>query len=234
MAHRGEAHSWDVNARLNWLRAGVLGANDGIISTAGLVVGVAGASTGRSVLLIAGLAGLVAGALSMAGGEYVSVSTQRDSERALLEKERMELRTMPEVELDELAGFYEDKGLGVDLARRVAEELTEHDALRAHAEVELGIDPDGLTNPWAAAVSSMISFALGAMLPLLAVVLPPEGSRVPVTGVVVTIALALTGWVSARLGVAPVGPAVVRNVGIGLLAMALTYAVGLGVGTAFS
>ncbi|MPZ51480.1 MAG: VIT family protein [Acidimicrobiia bacterium] len=231
MTHPGEPHVGGVGARLNWLRAAVLGANDGIVSTAGLVVGVAGASTDRTALLIAGLAGMVAGALSMAGGEYVSVSTQRDAEKALLEKERVELETMPEEELVELAGFYEERGLSSDLAHQVAKELTAADALGAHAEVELGIDPDGLTNPWSAAFSSMIAFALGSVLPLLAIILPDATLRVPITSVVVVIALALVGVLSARLGTAPVLPAVARTVSVGLLTMTITYAVGLSVGT---
>src|SRR5690349_18423113 len=138
----------DTSALLNWLRAAVLGANDGIVSVAGLVMGIAGATTDRHTILVAGLAGLVAGALSMAAGEYVSVSTQRDTERALLAKERAELRDEPEEELAELAGLYVAKGLSEQTARQVAVELTEHDALAAHADIELGIDPDALTNPW--------------------------------------------------------------------------------------
>ena len=140
--HSGELHSGDISGRLNWLRAGVLGANDGIVSIAGLVVGVAGATSSRGVILTAGLAGLVAGALSMAGGEYVSVSTQRDTEQALLAKERWELEHLAEHELDELTEIYHSKGLSDQLARQVAIELTAHDALGAHAEAELGIDPN--------------------------------------------------------------------------------------------
>lgn len=233
-SHDGEPHHFGIAARLNWLRAGVLGANDGIVSTAGLVVGVAGASTGiaaqRQALLIAGVAGLVAGSLSMAGGEYVSVSTQRDAEQALLAKERRELAEMPEEELAELQHLYEDKGLSPDVAAEVALQLTAHDALAAHAEAELGIDPNELTSPMAAAVSSLVSFAVGALLPLLAIVLPPPGWRIPVTVASVTVALVVTGWASARLGHAPPVPAVVRNVAVGLLAMGLTFLVGSIVG----
>ncbi len=224
--HPEEQHDEPVSGRLNWLRAGVLGANDGIVSTAGLVVGVAGATTDTQTLLLTGLAGLVAGSLSMAGGEYVSVSTQRDTERALLAKERWELRELPEQELEELTTIYELKGLDRRLAEQVAAQLTEHDALAAHAEVELGIDPDDLTSPWVAAWSSMGAFALGALLPLLAIVLPPAGVRIAVTVAASTAALVLTGVVSARLGGAPAGPAVRRNVTVGLLAMGLTYLVG--------
>jgi vacuolar iron transporter family protein len=230
-------HTEDVSlagfsARLNWLRAGVLGANDGIVSTAGLVVGVAGATTDTGPLVVAGVAGIVAGALSMAGGEYVSVSTQRDSERAMLAKEARELAEVPEQELAELAGFYRAKGLSEPTAQRVAEELTAHDALAAHAEVELGIDRESLVNPWHAAWASMVAFTLGALLPFLAIVLPPPGWRVPVTVVAVVAALALTATVSARLGSAPVRPAVLRVVGVGVLAMALTFTIGTLVGTA--
>jgi VIT1/CCC1 family predicted Fe2+/Mn2+ transporter len=231
-AHPGEEHHDDLAARLNWLRAGVLGANDGIVSTAGLVVGVAGATTDRSAILVAGLAGLVAGALSMAGGEYVSVSTQADTEQAALDLERWELENLPDDELEELTAIYEAKGLDRALAQQVAMNLTEKDALAAHAEAELGIDPDERTNPWHAAWSSMISFVVGALLPLLAITLPPVGWRVPVTFVAVTAALALTGLVSARLGEAPRRPAVLRNVGIGLLAMVVTFGVGSLVGVA--
>lgn len=230
IGHDGEPHTGSVAARLNWLRAGVLGANDGIVSTAGLVVGVAGATADATALLIAGVAGLVAGSLSMAGGEYVSVSTQRDSEQALLEKERRELAELPDEELEELTQMYEAKGLSRAIAEEVAVQLTDHDALAAHAEVELGIDPDDLTSPIAAALSSMVSFALGASLPLIAIVTPPTSVRVPVTVVAVTGALAVTGWISARLGQAPSIPAMARNVGIGLLAMGLTFVVGTLVG----
>lgn len=230
-SHVGEAHVGDVNARLNWLRAAVLGANDGIVSIAGLVVGVAGASVDRGTLVLTGVAGLAAGALSMAGGEYVSVSTQRDTERALIELERRELRDMPDEELEELTGLYEAKGLSRELASRVAVELTAKDALAAHAEVELGIDPDALTSPMAAAWSSMIAFALGAALPLASIALPPASARLAVTIAAVVVALAITGFVSARLGGAPRGPAVVRNVGVGLLTMAVGWLVGTLVGT---
>src|SRR5689334_20603437 len=199
-AHPGEEHTQSIGARLNWLRAGVLGANDGIVSVAGIVVGVAGATSDRGTIFTAGTAGLVAGALSMAAGEYVSVSTQRDTEKALLDKERRELREMPEEELRELAEIYEGKGLSSELAHEVAVQLTKHDALGAHAEAELGIDPNELTNPWHAAWASMSAFTVGALLPLVAILLPPPGGRVAITAVAVVVALAVTGWVSARLG----------------------------------
>ena len=213
-------------ARLNWLRAGVLGANDGIISTAGVVIGVVAATPDRTAVAIAGLATLAAGAMSMAVGEYVSVSTQRDSEMALLEKERRELAEMPEEELEELALIYRAKGISDELAHEVARQLTEHDALGAHAEAELGIDPDALTNPWHAAWASMVAFTLGALLPLAAILLAPTGWEVPVTVAAVLVALFVTGLASATLGAAPRTPAVLRNVLGGLLAMGLTYAIG--------
>ena len=150
-SHDDEPHTQGIGSRLNWLRAGVLGANDGIVSTAGLVIGVAAATTDRALVLTAGLAGLAAGAMSMGVGEYVSVSTQRDSERALIAKEIRELHEEPDAELAELAGIYRGKGLSPSLAQQVAVELTAHDALGAHAEVELGIDPENFTNPWHAA-----------------------------------------------------------------------------------
>ncbi len=221
-----EAHGEGMGARLNWLRAAVLGANDGIVSTAGLVVGVAGATGERSALLTAGLAGLLAGSMSMAVGEYVSVSTQRDSEKAALAVERRELRERPEAELDELTDLLAGRGLSRDVAREAAEQLTERDALRAHARVELGIDPDALTNPWHAAAASFLAFTAGALLPLLAIVCPPAPARLGVTVVSVLAALTLTGWWSARLGAAPARPAVVRVVGGGAVAMAVTYAAG--------
>jgi VIT1/CCC1 family predicted Fe2+/Mn2+ transporter len=225
--HADEPHdSVDTSALLNWLRAAVLGANDGIVSVAGLVMGVAGATTDRHTILVAGLAGLVAGALSMAAGEYVSVSTQRDTEHALLTKERAELADEPEEELAELAGLYVAKGLSEETARQVAVELTEHDALAAHAEAELGIDPDALTNPWQAAFASMIAFTIGALLPLLTITLIPEGARIWSTVGAVVVALALTGFLSARFAEADVRRAMVRNVTGGLLAMVVTYVIG--------
>ncbi|MEV7129588.1 VIT family protein [Streptomyces sp. NPDC093260] len=221
-----EPHGGALGSRLNWLRAAVLGANDGIVSTAGLVVGVAGATDSRSALLTAGLAGLLAGSMSMAAGEYVSVSTQRDAETAALAEERRELRDQPEAELRELAGLLERRGLSPEVARDAARQLTERDALRAHASVELGIDPDRLTNPWHAAGASFLAFTVGALLPLLAIVLPPAGLRLVITVLSVLAALVLTGFSSARLGAAPPGRAVTRNVAGGALAMAVTYAAG--------
>jgi vacuolar iron transporter family protein len=232
MTHAGEPHSDGLAGRLNWLRAGVLGANDGIVSTAGLVVGVAGATLAGGPIVTAGVAGLVAGAVSMALGEYVSVSSQRDTERALLAKERTELVEFPDQELDELAALYEAKGLTAATARLVAEELTAKDAFAAHADAELGIDPEALTNPWHAAGASAVAFTVGSLLPLIAILLPPPDLRVPVTFAVVVLALAVTGAVSARLGSAGVTRAVTRLVGGGVLAMAVTFGIGQLVGAA--
>lgn len=221
-----EPHDESLASRLNWLRAGVLGANDGIISTAGLVVGVAGATSDSKAILVAGLAGLVAGSLSMAAGEYVSVGTQRDTQTAMLALERAELRDDPDAELEELAGIYEAKGLDSDLALEVATALTHHDALGAHAEAELHIDPDDLSNQWSAAFASLISFSIGALLPLLTIVLIPSSIRIPATFAAVLVALVTTGSISARLGQAPVRRAVLRNVGGGAIAMLVTYLIG--------
>ncbi len=218
----GQSHS----AKLNWLRAGVLGANDGIISTAGLVVGVAGATTAIGPIVTAGIAGVVAGAVSMALGEYVSVSSQRDAERALIERERRELAEDPEGELEELAGIYRGKGLSVATAHAVAAELTARDPFAAHLEAELGLDPDDLTNPTHAAISSGIAFTAGAILPIAAITLAPASVRILVTFIAVLLGLALTGTISARLGGAGKRRAVVRLVLGGALAMAVTYGVG--------
>jgi VIT1/CCC1 family predicted Fe2+/Mn2+ transporter len=218
--------------RLNVLRAGVLGANDGIVSTAGLVLGVAATTTDSKRILVAGLAGLVAGAMSMAVGEYVSVSTQRDTERAALATERRELDEDPEGELEELAQMYEAKGLTPELAREVATQLHAGDnTLAAHAEVELGIHLGHLVNPWNAAVTSMLAFALGAALPLIAILVSPPSSRSLVTFVAMLVALVVTGSVSARLGGSARRQAVIRVVVGGALAMAITYGIGRLVGS---
>ena len=225
-AHVLEPHDRSVAGRLNWLRAGVLGANDGIISIAGLVIGVAAATTGRIEIATAGVAGLVAGAVSMALGEYVSVSSQRDTERALIERERDELSTMPEAEFAELVGLLEQQGLHPDNAQATARQLTERDALKAHLSIELGIDEEALANPWAAAGSSALAFAAGAAAPLATILLLPAGLRIAVTVVAVLIALVATGWVSAALGGAPRGRAILRLAVGGALAMAVTFSVG--------
>lgn len=226
VTHPTEPHTGSVSSKLNWLRAGVLGANDGIVSTAGIVVGVAAATASRTPILTAGIAGLVAGAVSMALGEYVSVSTQRDTEQALLSKERQELHEDPVGEFEELAAIYEGKGLSTATARTVAAELTDHDAFAAHVDVELGIDPTDLTNPWHAALSSALSFTVGALLPLIAILLPTIAFRIPVTVGAVLVALLITGAASAALGGAPKQQAIARNVVGGALALAVTYVVG--------
>jgi VIT1/CCC1 family predicted Fe2+/Mn2+ transporter len=217
---------------LNWLRAGVLGANDGIVSVAGIVVGVAGATTARGPIFTAGLAGLVAGAVSMALGEYVSVSSQRDSERAQITQEKRELAESPEAELTELTALYEAKGLSAATARTVATELTDRGALAAHLDAELHIDPADIPSPVQAAGASAVSFVSGALLPMLAILLPPAGLRVPLTFATVLVALALTGAVSARLGGSDVRRAVVRLVIGGAIGLAFTYAIGRLFGTA--
>ena len=221
-----ELHESNATSRLNRLRAAVLGANDGIVSIAGLVVGVAGASSSKTIILAAGLAGLAAGALSMAAGEYVSVSSQRDTEQALLEKERLELEQFPERELEELTQLYEEQGLSEETARQVAQELTEHDAFAAHVQVELNIDPTNLVNPWQAATASAVAFLVGAFIPLLAILIPPANLRVPVTVVAVLIALLITGVVSARFGQTNMKRATFRVVLGGALAMLVTFTLG--------
>jgi VIT1/CCC1 family predicted Fe2+/Mn2+ transporter len=230
--HAGEPHAGVTAGRLNWLRAGVLGANDGIVSVAGIVVGVAGATAARGPIFTAGLAGLVAGAVSMALGEYVSVSSQRDSEKAQLAQERGELAETPELELAELTAIYHAKGLSAATAQTVAKELTEHDALAAHLDAELNLDPDDMANPVQAAAASALSFTLGALLPLLAILLPPQRWRVPVTVVAVLVALGLAGALSARIGGGNARRAVLRVVIGGAAGLALTYAIGHLFGTA--
>lgn len=225
-SHRHEPHSGGLAARLNWLRAGVLGANDGIVSTAGLVIGVAAATTSSTAIATAGVAGLVAGAVSMALGEYISVSTQRDTERALIIQERGELEQMPGPELVELIGLLEHRGLTATTAQTVADELTRHDALAAHLALELGIDREDLANPWAAAASSAVAFTIGALVPVIAIILAPAAARIPVAFIAVLIALASTGALSAHLGRSPKPPAMARLVFGGAIAMLVTYGVG--------
>jgi vacuolar iron transporter family protein len=228
--HPAEPHRGGLAQRLNWLRAGVLGANDGIVSVAAVVVGVAGATTSVPAIVTAGLAALVGGAISMALGEYVSVSSQRDSERSLIAKERRELAEMPEEELAELAGLYEARGLSPATARQVAVELTAHDALSAHLSAELGIDQDDVVSPWHAALASAVAFTAGAVLPMLTILLPAE-VRIPVTFAAVLVALALTGYVAAWIGGSARGKAIVRVVLGGALALAATFAIGSLLGT---
>lgn len=229
--HPREPHTPGTSQRLNWLRAGVLGANDGIVSTASLVVGVAGATTDTTAILVAGVAGMVGGAVSMALGEYVSVSSQRDSEKALVAKEQGELADFPEAELEELEGLLRGRGLSEQTARQVAMELTDHDPLAAHLELELGIREEDFANPWHAAISSAISFTLGALLPLVAILLPPPELRVPITFVSVLLTLALTGAISADIGGSSKRTAATRLVIGGALALMTTWLIGTLLGT---
>jgi len=229
-----DAHTRGASTNLNRLRAAVLGANDGIVSVASIVLGVAGATNNRGTIFTAGLAGLVAGALSMGVGEYVSVSTQRDTERAYIHHEAWELTTKPADELEELAGLYESKGVSRKTALQVAKELTKHDALAAHLDVELNIDQEALTNPWQAAIASLVSFTIGALIPLLSIILAASHLRFATTFIAVTIALLLTGYFSAMAGGASRRRAMLRVVIGGALAMAITYAIGHAFGTAVS
>lgn len=221
-SHR-ELHLVD---RIGWLRAAVLGANDGIVSTASLIVGVAAASQGRAEILVAGVAGLVAGAMSMAAGEYVSVSSQADTERADIARETRELATQPESELEELAGIYAARGVEPGLARQVAVQLTARDALGAHARDELGISEVTTARPIQAAVTSALTFAVGAALPLAAAALSPQQTIVPAVSAAALVFLAVLGGAGARAGGAPVWKAVARVTFWGAIAMAITAGVG--------
>jgi len=231
LQHPGEPHGQGLAARLNWLRAGVLGANDGIVSVAAIVVGVAAATPEIGPIVTAGLAGLVGGALSMAVGEYISVSSQRDSQRALIAKERQELLSRPDEELEELAGLYQAQGLSSETAKQVALELTAHDALAAHLSAELNIDESEVASPWAAAGSSAVAFVSGAILPFAAIVLLPEAVRIPLTFVIVAMVLAGTGALGARIGGSPLLRATVRVTVGGALALAATFIIGSLLGT---
>jgi VIT1/CCC1 family predicted Fe2+/Mn2+ transporter len=220
-----------LSFRSNWLRAAVLGANDGILSTASLVLGVAASGASGSAIVTAGVAGLFAGAGSMAAGEYVSVSSQRDTENADLRLEERELAGDPEGELAELAGIYEARGLPAALAAEVATALTAHDPLEAHARDELGLPEDRMARPLQAAGASALSFAVGAVLPLLAIGLFGSSTRVVACIGVTVLALAGLGALGARLGGAPELPAVVRVVFWGAVAMGATSAIGALVGS---
>lgn len=226
-----EPHLNDLAHRLNWLRAGVLGANDGIVSVAAIVVGVAGVTTDSGPILIAGAAGVVGGAISMALGEYVSVSSQKDSQEALIEKERRELAEQPEEELAELTAIYQAKGLSPETAGAVARELTAHDALGAHLAAELNIDETDIVSPWHAALASAIAFLAGAILPMLAILLPPENIRVPLTFAAVLVALAVTGAVGAWIGGGSKAKAAIRVVIGGAAALLATFLIGNWLGT---
>ncbi|MHA2788171.1 VIT1/CCC1 transporter family protein [Corynebacterium sp. S7] len=220
-----------LNERLNKLRAGVLGANDGIVSTAAVIVGVAGASSDIRAIATAGIAAVVGGAISMALGEYVSVSSQRDAENALIAKEQRLHDEDPEGEFEVLVQEYEKKGISRKTAEQVAKEATSHNRLATHLEMHYGIDQTDIVSPWSAAISSFFSFFLGAMLPMLAILFPSDTWRVPFVFLVTLIALAITGVISARLGGANQGRAAFRLVVGGLLALILTWAVGWLFGT---
>ncbi len=228
MRHR-ESHRTE---RIGWLRAAVLGANDGIVSTASLVVGVAAAGAVREDILLAGVAGMVAGALSMAAGEYVSVSSQADTERADLELERMELATDLAAEERELATIYVRRGLEPDLAHTVAQKLMAHDALGAHARDELGLSDKLAARPLQAAFSSAASFAMGAVVPILTVLPASQARLVPVVSGASLICLAALGAIAARAGGAPASIGAARVAFWGALAMAATAGVGALFGTA--
>jgi VIT1/CCC1 family predicted Fe2+/Mn2+ transporter len=226
--HAAETH---LSHRSNWLRAAVLGANDGIVSTASLVLGVAASGASAAAILTAGIAGLVAGALSMAAGEYVSVSSQRDAEQADIRLEARELALDPSGELEELTAIYARRGLPPALADEVARALSQRGALAAHLRDELGLDEQRLARPLQAASASALSFSVGAALPLLAAALPPGSVRGATIVVVTLIGLAVLGDLGARLGGAPRVPATIRVVVWGALAMAITAAIGALVGT---
>jgi VIT1/CCC1 family predicted Fe2+/Mn2+ transporter len=217
---------WHRTDRIGWLRAAVLGANDGIVSTASLVVGVAAAHAARGEILVAGVAGLVAGAMSMAAGEYVSVSSQADTEQADLERERKELATDNDNEHEELAAIYVQRGLDAKLARQVADQLMAHDALAAHARDELGISEILSARPVQAALASAATFAVGAVMPLLTVLVVPPAALIPAVVATSVLFLAILGGFGAHAGGAPVLKAAVRVTFWGALAMALTAGVG--------
>jgi vacuolar iron transporter family protein len=226
-----EPHGGITAGWLNWLRAGVLGANDGIVSVAAIMVGVAAATPAFTPILAGGLAALIGGAISMALGEYVSVPSQRDSQRALIAQERRELDTTPEEELAELERLYRDKGLSAATAKTVAAELTAKDPLAAHLDAELGIDPDGIANPWAAAFSSAVAFLAGGMLPVLVLLIAPEPARIMAIVVVVLVALTVTGVLAARLGGSPALRPAIRVLVGGAAALVATLVVGVWLGS---
>lgn len=227
LTHARELSKTGVIAqRLNWLRAGVLGANDGIVSVAAVVVGVAGATGEIGPILTAGMAALVGGAISMALGEYVSVSSQSDSQKAMIAAKQDELDRAPEESLARLALSYKERGLSAATAAQVAEELSANDALGAHLQAELNLEADEVVSPWHAAGASAIAFTLGALLPMLAILLPPESLRVQITFAAVLLALGTTGWIGAMIGGGSRVKAAVRVVLGGALALGATFAIG--------
>ncbi|ADL00052.1 VIT1/CCC1 transporter family protein [Brevundimonas subvibrioides] len=215
-----------IGDRVGWLRAAVLGANDGIVSTASLIVGVAAAEAGRSGILVAGVAGLVAGAMSMAAGEYVSVSSQADAEKADIERERAELAASPDSELRELSGFYTARGLTPDLADEVARQLTATDALAAHVQDELGISGTSIARPIQAAFASAVSFSIGAAVPLIVAIAAPLSLTLSTVTAAAVLSLAFLGAVGAKVGGAPILKAVLRVTIWGVVAMAITAGIG--------
>jgi VIT1/CCC1 family predicted Fe2+/Mn2+ transporter len=222
----------NLSSRLNWLRAGVLGANDGVVSVAALLVGVAAANPPQGIIATAGIAGIAAGALSMGIGEYVSVSSQRDAERAQLKREQLWQETRPDWELEQLVRLNMETGMSEDTARRAATEQHDHDPVAIHAKMHLGIDPDDIVNPWSAGIASLIAFTTGGLFPLLTMLLAPDAARIVATFGIVIVALAATGFISARLGRSKRRIGVLRNVVGGTLAMVITYGIGTLVGTA--
>lgn len=215
-----------IASKLNWLRAGVLGANDGIVSTAGLIFGVAGAAVSHATIVLAGIAAIAASAMSMAVGEYVSVASQRDLETAEIARERAQIVADPEYALQQLSGLLECRGIEPGLAEEVAVQLSERDALAAHARVELGIDPAAVVKPFQAALASMVAFTTGGLIQLVALMLAPRAVEIWISGAAVVMALGLSGLVSARLGQMPELPAMLRTVAGGLLAMAVSFGIG--------
>jgi len=226
MKSKYKPYAIDTNEKSNWLRAAVLGSNDGIISIAGLVIGVAGATQSKTAVLTAGLAGIIAGALSMAAGEYVSVSTQRDTEDALLAKEKRDLAEYPKEELADLVSAYEADGLEPKIAKIVATELTKVNAFEVHADVDFHINPKSLTNPWISVFASAGSFTVGATIPLIVIMLPVEAYTVPATFIAVIFALTITGILSAKISGANIFKSTLRVVIGGAVAMTVTYIIG--------
>ncbi len=218
------------SGKLNKLRAAVLGANDGIVSVSSVVMGVAGATSDSRAITVAGMAALIAGALSMAVGEYVSVSSQSDAEKAYIDEEKKDLVENPEYELDELAREYMKHGVSTKLAHQVAVELTERDALRAHLRMHFNLDPDEINDPWHAAMASFVAFTLGGLVPFIAIVASPHHLRIPMTAAAVLVTLFAVGYLSAVAGGAGKTRAILRVMLGGMAAMAITYGVGVAFG----
>jgi VIT1/CCC1 family predicted Fe2+/Mn2+ transporter len=224
---RDPNHTKASNAKLNSLRAAVLGANDGVVSVSSIILGVAGATDSRNSILAAGIAGLAAGALSMAVGEYVSVSSQRDTEHTFIRTEKWRLKHHPEEEFEDLAATFQEKGLSSATAHQVAKELTAHNAIKAHLDAEFGIDEEDLSSPTGAALASFVAFTAGGLVPLCATLLASgHQGRIIATVSAVLVALALTGYISAKVGRAPRLRAIARVVVGGAVAMLITYGIG--------